>query len=394
MKPSYFGLSVAAAFCLTGASAAFSQQPVLDDETTRAIEAFLGTKLSDVISKQTDNLQLKYIEPNSPDDQPGWGIDYSWKASRESAPDAEPRDGQKFAINRLSYELAIDGSYVFNDAKNNQDLSTATAALKISRGDFGTLRVIPREESEAFKQCIKEIPAPQVEADIKLFDRAIDLCAQANGIDKRFENQGQRSYFYWLDFHGGVEANQDYSQTHTLFGLTAALAFQPDSNHAKYNIFDLPFSWLRNAFADSRNNGFVAPYPSLMLGIDRLDADAKDPRSSLTTDPTYNRVKAEVAFATQLANIGGQIVRLTTSYRYYKELSAPSAVTAADLDEFSFFTASLRFPARMLPLIESDAYELFVSYTDGKLPFGVANDQTFEVGISTNIDALAELLGK
>ena len=391
MKSSALMRSLAAALSLFSASAFAQEAPDDTDVIKQALETFLSEKAMELLSKKTDSLQLKYIEPSSTNDQPGWGVDYSWKASKETASDAAPKDGESFVIKRMSYELAIDGSYAFADAKNNQDLSTVTAALKLTRGDFGKIHFLPGEKSLAAQKCVQAIPFPTTNEEQALYDRADALCAQANGIDRLVKKDAQRSYYYWLDFHGGVEANQNYSQTHTLFGLAGAFAYQPDPSHAHYNIFDTPFRWLRSAFSE---HDYVAPFPSLLLGVDRLDADTNDPRSALTTDTTFTRAKAEVAFATQLANVSGQIVRLTTSFRYFKELGAPQSVKDANLDEFHFFTASLRTPARMLPLIESDAYELFVSYTDGKLPFGVANDQTYEIGISTNIQALANFLAK
>jgi hypothetical protein len=386
-------LSAFAALGISWTGVSLAADETIEPGLGLALENFLGQKVSEILSKKTDNLQLKYIEPNAEDDQPGWGVDYSWKAAKASAPRFQPEDGKVFEINRMSYELAIDGSYAFDDATNNQDLSTITASFKMAHGNFGKLDFVAKEISDAYLECLKPLPVPQSEEEAAAFDRAAFACAKANGIDQKVTGEDDPAYFYWVDFRGGVEANQDYSQTHTLFGLAGALAYQPDSAGARYNVFDIPFGWIRRAFADGENE-FVAPYPSILLGIDRLDADEKDPRSALTNDKTYNRIRGEVAFATQIASISGQVVRLTTSYRYYKELSAPAAVKTADLDEFNFFTASLRFPAKLLPLVESEAYELFVSYTDGKLPFGVANDQTFEVGISTNIDALAELLGK
>jgi hypothetical protein len=391
MRRKHPGLACLALLGMAWTSTSGADDQTIDPGLSLALENFLGEKVSELLAKKTDNFQLKYIEPNAEEDEPGWGVDYSWKVSKDSSPQFKPENGKVFSINRMSYELAIDGSYAFDEAKNNQDLSTITANFKMAHGNFGKLSFVEKEISDAYLACLAPLKVPTSEAEAATFDRAGMACAKANGIDKKVKGDDDPAYYYWVDFHGGVEANQDYSQTHTLFGLTAALAYQPDSAGANYNLFDLPFSWLRQAFGSAR---YVAPYPSLLLGIDRIDADENDPRSALTADTTFSRLKAEVAFATQVANFSGQILRLTTSYRYYKEMSAPSAVKAAGLDEFNFFTASLRFPAKMLPLIESDAYELFVSYTDGKLPFGVANDQTFEVGISTNIDALAEFLGK
>jgi len=385
------------AFGLWVAPGVFAQTALtLKDVKDLALDAFLREKLPELLAQKTDNFQLKYVEPSDAGDEPGWGIDYAWKVKKESAPSAAPADGQPFNISRLSYELAIDGSYVIDDAKNNKDLSTITANLKLARGSFGKLKVIDATISNAFLNCLNAIPFPTSEADIPAYDRNSSKCVKANGIDKAISADTDSSY-YWLDFHGGVEANQDYSQTHTLFGLSGAYARQPSRDHRHYNLLDAPFRLLRSAFDTQSKDEFaktdyVAPYPSVLLGIERLDADEQDPRSALTTETTFTRAKAEIAFNTQLANFGGEIVRLNASYRYFKELSAPSAVKAAELDEFDFFTASLRFPARLLPLIESNSYELFVSYTSGKLPFGVESDQAFEIGISTNIQVLADFL--
>ena len=386
----------ALALCLLGllpATSVVAQQALtLKDVKDQALEAFLREELPELLSKKTDNFQLKYIEPSDADDKPGWGIDYAWKIKKESAPSAAPADGQPFTISRLSYELAIDGSYVFDDARNNQDLSTITANLKLARGSFGKLVVKDEEIGKVFQRCLLAIPFPTA-GNEAAYDRDQSKCVKANGIDKLIEDEPGASY-YWLDFHGGVEANQDYSQTHTLFGLAGAYSYQPAADHARYNVFDAPFRLLRQSFSGQTDTDYTAPYPSLLLGIERLDADEKDPRSALTTDRNFTRAKAEIAFNTQVANLGGQIVRLNASYRYFKELSAPSAVKAADLDEFNFFTVSLRFPAQLLPLIESNDYELFVSYTSGKLPFGVESDQAFEIGISTNVQALADFLSR
>jgi hypothetical protein len=87
-------------------------------------------------------------------------------------------------------------------------------------------------------------------------------------------------------------------------------------------------------------------------------------------------------------------VRFNLSYRYFHEFSAPDAIEGAGLDSFDFFSASLRFPARLLPLFASDDYELFVSFTSGQLPFNPSSDKAIEVGFATNIQALADFLAQ
>jgi hypothetical protein len=198
------------------------------------------------------------------------------------------------------------------------------------------------------------------------------------------------AYFYWLDVHAGVEGNQDYSDRHTAFGLAAAYAREPSARTAAFNVLDWPFRALRRAFSDETR--YLAPFPSIALSIDRIDASGDDGRRLLTNDVNYTRVGAEVAFQTIIASFDGRPLRFNISYRYFHELSAPQSVEAVGLDSFDYLRATIRVPAHLLPIFASDNYELFVGYTSGQLPFDQRSDSAFEIGIATNIALLGELL--
>jgi hypothetical protein len=366
-----------------------TREAVLD----KALTLFLKNRLPELFSGQSDVLQLKYIEPDGEGGNSGWGVDYEWNASKSVRNTANPKNGEQFGISRLTYDLDIAGSYAFDDALNTQNLSTITAALKLERGSFGKLTVADAQVGRLLQSCLLAVPRATTPEEIPAYDRASAACMKAQGVDKIIAAEPGAS-FYWVDFHAALEANQDYSDSRTLFGLAGAYAHQPSVAKARYNLIDAPFRMLRNAFGSDSRVPYAAPFPSLLLGIERLDAKDDDTRTALTNDTTYTRGKAEIAFNTQIANISSQIVRFNASYRYFKELSAPAAIRSAGLDEFDFVTASLRFPARLLPFIQSDAYELFVSYTSGRLPFNPTSGQTLEVGFKTNIQTLAEFLAR
>jgi hypothetical protein len=360
--------------------------------------AFVQDKLSELLSGKSGELRLKYIEPDTAGAEAGWGIDYEWHLSRSAKPSRVPEKGssEPFILGRMSSELDIKGTYAFGDVPNNQNQSTITAALKLERGNFGKLNVLDKAISDAFQMCLLAIPVPEKPEDIPEYNRASSECTQSNGIDKMIRATPD-AYYYWVDFHGGVEANQDYSDSRTLFGLAGAYVRQPSVARASTNIFDAPFRFMRDKFsagASDQNLPYVAPYPSLLLGIERLDAKDDDTRTALTTKTNYTRAKAEVAFNTVVANIDQQLVRFNISYRYFHELSAPDAIQAAGLDSFDFVSASLRFPAQLLPIFPSDDYELFVSFTNGQLPFNTTSDRAIEVGFATNIQALADFLAQ
>jgi hypothetical protein len=378
-----------------GVSSVGAQTPVSLDQVKEAIvNELLTQKLEEVFSHNSDNIQLKHIEPDANGEKGGWGVDYNWKYTKSSpqgaaTPDVIRPDTQTpYTLGEMNFDITIEGSYAFGDAARSKDLSTIKSSFKLKRGNFGTVHSVKQGVGIASQKCFMEIPAP-TRAD----DPEYDAKSRACTIRHATENivRGGASY-YVVDFNGGVEANQNYSMTHTLFGLTGAYASRPSEGSAKFNLFDAPFRLLRKGFSGLDDKDYVAPWPSLLLGLDRVEADEDDPRSALTEDETYTRARGEVAFNTQVANFSGKIVRFNVSWRYYKELSAPSSVKVAELDEFEFVTASLRFPAAMLPMVETDDYEFYVGYTSGRLPFGIESEETYEIGISTNIQTLADFL--
>lgn len=382
---------VACALALLGGGAAYAAESGDEAAPSPQVMASLKEYLAALVSARSGILDLKYIEPDANGDNAGWGVNYKWNTSKDSArlaPDAR----NHFVLNKLSYDLDIRGSYAFSDTTNNADLSTIKAAVRLERGDFGKLNV-RKAVGDAFQLCLADISEATENAEERRDrDDEIDRCVVDSGVDALVRNESSASY-YWLDFHGGVEGNQDYSDSRTLFGLSGAYAFQPNRDLQRFNVFDVPFRLLRDAFSD-RPSGYTAPFPSVLLSVERLDASGDEGRKALTTKETFTRANAEIAFNTIVASIDRQVVRFTVSYRYFHEFSAPQTIKEADLDHFDYLNAQLRFPAQLLPLVESDDFELYVAYTTGQLPFDQRSDKAFEVGFSTNFRWIADVLAQ
>ena len=342
--------------------------------------------VAELISSRSDVFDLNYVEPDD-DQQGGFALTYKWDIEKSQS-ELGPQNG-RYKLNSLTYDLAIEGTYAFDDAMNNRDLSTAIAAVRLQRADFGQLR---RVDGVSYQKCLAGIAEPTDINDnegIARADAQQDECVRKHGVVVK-SNDG--AYYYALDFHGGIEGNQDYSQRNGVFGLAAVYASEPTADTAKYNIFDLPFRALRSAFGNGRE--FVAPLPSIRMTLDRLQPDGDDPRTLLAGDDNFNRASAEAAFQTQVASVNGHAVRFNISYRYFYELSPPTAVEAAGLDRFGYTRASLRFPAQLLPLFASDSYEIFIGYTKGQLPFDLQSDEALELGITSNLAWLGQLLSQ
>jgi hypothetical protein len=381
----------ACALALLGSGAAFAAESEDDTALSPQLVTSLQQYLAALVSARSDVIDLKYIEPDDNGDNAGWGVNYTWNASKDSAhlaPDAR----NHFVLRKLTYDLDIRGSYAFADTTNNADLSTIKAAVRMERGDFGKLNV-KKAVGDAFQRCLLDVAEAGDSAEARRErDAQIDKCVVDSGVDAMVRNEDSASY-YWLDFHGGVEGNQDYSDSRTLFGLSGAYAFQPDRALQRFNVLDLPFRLLRDSFSTGQS-AYTAPFPSLLLSVERLDAGDDDVRTALTTKDTYTRANAEIAFNTIVASINQQVVRFTVSYRYFYEFSAPQAIKDAGLDRFDYLNAQLRFPAKMLPLVESDDFELYVAYTTGQLPFDQGSDKALEVGFSTNFKWIAGVLAQ
>lgn len=70
-----------------------------------------------------------------------------------------------------------------------------------------------------------------------------------------------------------------------------------------------------------------------------------------------------------------EVKKIELSYRYFYENNAPDAIESAGLDKFSFFTAGI--------FLKSGWY---LAYSDGELPFSVADEQIYELGWSYQFD--------
>jgi hypothetical protein len=360
------------------------------------VQETLKEYLAALISARSQIIDLKYIRPDENGDNAGWGVNYKWKTSRDTprlGPEGKEEANQHYVLRKLSYDLDIQGTYAFSDTTNNADLSTIKAAVRLERADFGKLN--PDEAvGERFQECLLLTPAPTADAEQRReVDRQREKCEIDSRIDALVRNEDSASY-YGLDFHGGVEGNQDYSDSRTLFGLTGVYAFQPKRALEDYNVLDFPFRLVRSAFSTAKVSGYTAPFPSLLLSVERLDASDDEVRTALTSKETFTRGKAEIAFNTILASIDEQVLRFTVSYRYFHEFSAPRTIKDADLDHFDYLNATLRFPAKVLPFVQSDDFELYVAYTTGQLPFDQSSDKAFEVGFSTNFKWVADMLAQ
>lgn len=179
-----------------------------------------------------------------------------------------------------------------------------------------------------------------------------------------------------------MESNQDFSDTQYAYGLQAAglvRAWNGDSRLARFNIFDYPFALTRFvATCVSGKSAKWAPsgryLPTLLIGVDMVDPANNDTR--LAVDPEedpYPRLSGEIAFRSEVAQIGNKDLLFSFSLRHFQEIDPSDAITDADLDEQTYTAFSL------------DYGNVRITYADGKLPFDREEDNSFQIGLKFNI---------
>jgi hypothetical protein len=164
-----------------------------------------------------------------------------------------------------------------------------------------------------------------------------------------------------------LDANAETDQTFTDVQLVGSARLYGKLN---FPFLDFPFEMLRGGGPAkngvNRNRG-----PYIWTGIALVDASGNDSRKAITADDeNFARAEIGVSYRTEVySTTAANAVALELQWRYYHEFNAPRAIRRADLDNTSYFKATLLFPGNY-----------FLEYTDGKLPLDIEGASTVSVG--------------
>jgi hypothetical protein len=176
---------------------------------------------------------------------------------------------------------------------------------------------------------------------------------------------------FYLDFglRGGLEANQNFTRKQYVFGGKLGIDFKPWGS-GYLNIFDWPFAAVRLLTGyDEELQPRGSSFPTLFFGVDQVVPSGNDYRTVIGDSANFFRMRAEIAFRTVI----NRTSRFEANFRYYKEIGAEDVIRKAGLDEHLYFVAVIT--------AESG---LFISYTNGKLPFDLSESQVYSLGFEYN----------
>ena len=141
----------------------------------------------------------------------------------------------------------------------------------------------------------------------------------------------------------------------------------------RFNLFDWPFALIRVLTGyDESWSVRGQSIPVLLVGLDQVDPMNDSLRAMIDQGSRFTRARAEVAFKTSITRSASFVA----NFRYYRELNASAAISAADMAEYTIFTSAMTLTNGM-----------YVSYSTGRLPFDIQKDQVYELGFTYSFDS-------
>lgn len=185
----------------------------------------------------------------------------------------------------------------------------------------------------------------------------------------------------WLwdyELHAGLESDQRYSSRQVVLGASLGgrlLSWDPASDLSRYDVFDLPSAalrWLSGADEELTLSGLA--WPSLVAGLDLVDASRDGTRSAQTDDRSFLRARLEASVASPALVVDDEPLHLRTTWRVYQEVDAPAEVKAGETDGSRWLEFELELPRGWS-----------LSYAMGRLPLDAHDDSTFSLGFRAGI---------
>jgi len=325
------------------------------------------------------NVQFKTFERDS-DGELALGFSYDFARSLLASDEASAR----------SVEFVASGNVAFDQDANPDDfLVTALRMRSFGSHAFG--------EGDSRSAKAEGLPDPEVDA-LAAFDpqRFAALAARfaqmPSSADIRADPDFQalaESYFetverelppelIWdFDLHAAYESNQDFSSRQVAFGSSLGgrfVSWDPDAGPSRWNVFDYPAAavrWLAGQDEDFRASGEA--YPTLVTGLDLVEAARDDARGTVTDDESYLRARLEAGIKSRVLDLEEEALFLSAGWRYYGEIDAPADVRRADQDSSSYLQIQLDLPKGWA-----------LTYSTGRLPLDAKDDSTFALGFQVH----------
>jgi hypothetical protein len=314
------------------------------------------------------NIKLKVFESEDENESASLGFEYVY--SKDIARYEFEKKNKQHAGLVMNFDA--NGNFAFDQDVNPNDFLDTNISLIWYRSIGGVL---------------------SKETDFKLMNQIEDVAVEAKTIPELenlpewrklsevIRNQLTDQYYFDLSATGGLESDQTFETKQYYYGVQIGLKVKgwnaDRSAWASFNIFDYPAALLRVFSGVDKNwRPRGSSFPEILIGIDHIEPDAGTPRETIASDDSaFERIRFETSFRTLAASYNGVNAFLEANYRYYEEIDPSDNTEASELETYSYFTIALLMPK---------ANGLYFSYTTGKLPLDVKEDQVYEIGFKYN----------
>lgn len=310
------------------------------------------------------NLKLKFKTfQGSDSNKTSLGLSYHWDY------DINRKQNTAYRQTGFAAKLSTSGNIAFKKNLNPFDFQQANLVL----GKYGFLGgTVNKLDREAIKRL------NQIKQNLALIEDKQEL-AKSPLWNELTKTMGIKNHYYYdFSLTGGWEGSQDFSKTQVTFGTQirfSAKSYSDNNTLSQLNILDYPFALIRYLTGtDAAITPYGATLPIITTGIEMVKPTHDTERKKiLGNENQFARFRFEAGFRTLLTQVNNISIHFNAAYRYFKELNAASAIKAANLNSFSYFTFSIT---------GGDTY--FFSYSNGNLPFDNHTKAVYEIGFKAN----------
>ncbi len=318
------------------------------------------------------NIKIKTFDTKNAENGLGFSYDYVKTFKVKDYKYNEVKDVTTGCV----WDFNAKGNVAFNSDINPANFLDNRFSLSGFHNQGGVLPNnfdLKEQKQKNWYQKLNELENELAKAETQEQHNAI--LAQKNNIINAVRQTLSLQTYVDFNVNAGLESNQRFTQRQWSYGAQVSVEIKSYDRNAwqtKANIFDYPFALIRLFTGYNTIPEFV-PYgssiPTIVFGLDQVDPENNSAREALEEASTFDRYRCEIYFRSPIAYIGGNEIFFNFDYRYLHEIDAPTSIKASDIDKFEYTVISI-----------TSSNGVFVSYTDGKLPFDLSNHQAYELG--------------
>jgi len=344
---------------------ALDKQDVLDAISKPLLTTLLQTDQTNGLLGFINDLHLRpkifHAQDGSPDGV--FGFEYDFQKSIANRVFFE----NSYAPLGLSLTASAKGNVAADAKKNPDNFLESGGSIHFFQGIGGidpTFKNPPEAAAALQKALMDHINDPDFQKE-----QGPTYDEFAKQMTEHFSPQ----LFYDFQFHGTFESDQQFIKKQWTYGGKLSLAYRDwrqQSDVGWFNVLDYPFATLRWFVEKEPFQPSGRAFPSAVIGLDLVDPSMDSDRLKVDPDTSqYPRFRFESAFKTRTIKLLNQQLYFSAAVRYFQEINPSAAIEAAKLDHSVYFVGVFDLP-----------YHFNVSYSNGKLPLDLKNQQVYAIG--------------